>query len=165
MMESFPSLEAPLHAILCLPKESSTLQQIVNGLPSEESACAPLVLGHFPVVFGVVCGLLHVSMELVDRMFLKMFIRDLVSAAVRLGVLGPIGGVRVQARSIEKLDQLLRTDVRQYTDRSDAPYEEDTDWRDGSVHFYKNIKPTQTAPTIDFLQSRHDQLYSRLFNS
>ncbi len=33
------------------------------------------------------------------------------------------------------------------------------------VTFYKNIKPVQTAPIIDLLQSRHDLLYTRLFNS
>ena len=161
-------MEAPLQHVMMmrLPSAANTLHQTVKGLGSEEPACMPLVQGHFPVVFGVVCGLLHVSKELVDRMFLKMFTRDLVSAAVRLGIVGPIEGVRVQARSFEQLERLLRTDTRQLsianTDRSDASSE---DWSDGCIRFYKNIKPTQTAPTIDLLQSRHDQLYSRLFNS
>jgi urease accessory protein len=168
MTESFPSMEAPLQHLMmmCLPSAACTLHQTVKGLGSEEPASMPLVLGHFPVVFGVVCGLLHVSKDLVDRIFLKMFTRDLVSAAVRLGIVGPIEGVRVQARSFEQLERLLRTDLRQLsiegTDRSDASSE---DWSDGCIHFYKNIRPTQTAPTIDLLQSRHDQLYSRLFNS
>jgi hypothetical protein len=33
------------------------------------------------------------------------------------------------------------------------------------LHFYGNVVPSQRAPVVDFLQSRHDTLYTRLFNS
>jgi hypothetical protein len=37
--------------------------------------------------------------------------------------------------------------------------------RSSTVQFYGGQAPTQTAPVLDFLQSRHDLLYSRLFTS
>jgi hypothetical protein len=33
------------------------------------------------------------------------------------------------------------------------------------VRFYGNVAPSQHAPVVDFLQSRQDTLYTRLFNS
>jgi urease accessory protein UreF len=141
-------------------------------------------------MFGVVCKALGLSLDLCDRVFLRIFLRDLVSAAVRLNLIGPMEGARMQVEAFQKMDTLLRgahsgdetytTSIPAQTRHSnvtsvagstgivpkggDAGKLEQA-WCVGAVGFYHGHAPVQTAPIVDFLQSRHDLLYSRLFMS
>lgn len=130
-------------------------------------------------------------MEMCDRLYSKIYLRDLISAAVRLNLIGPLDGVLLQVEIFPVLDNLLQqtlypsqeTDERScanscYEGSADivcvqkgsaAPTVEAApiilDGRCAAIQFYNRIKPVQTAPVVDLLQSRHDMLYSRLFNS
>lgn len=94
-------------------------------------------------------------MEMTERVFMRLVLRDLVSAASRLNLLGPIEGSRLQAEYSNKLENLLKYS-RPGEDKLPS-------W--GDVQFYNNEIPCQTSFMTDLVQARHDLLYSRLFNS
>lgn len=98
--------------------------------------------GHQAPLFGAVFATLGVPLPLTQRLLLHVALRGVVSAAVRLGVIGPYAAQRLQAASAGDLDAVLArcADLRE---------------RDLS----------QTAPVFDILQAGHDRLYSRLFQS
>jgi len=87
-------------------------------------------------------------------MFLRCYLRDLSSAASRLNVIGPLVATRIQVDLVPFIEAALKE-----RDQSDSVLEissEDLDLES---------LPTQSAPILDFIQGRHDSLYTRLFNS
>lgn len=100
------------------------------------------MLNHAGPVIGVVYRALGVPRETTQRITLFGAARAVISAAVRLGIVGSYEGQRLQSASMP-----LASDVAcRYCD---------VDERDLA----------QTAPVIDILQGAHDRLYSRLFQS
>ncbi len=73
---------------------------------------------------------------------LHLAVRGVLAAAVRLGVAGSYEAQRMQADSAPELDAVLARCAR-------------LDERDLA----------QPTPIVDILQSAHDRLYSRLFQS
>jgi len=97
---------------------------------------------HHGVVFGAVGRLLELPLSSTLRLALFIAVRDLMSSAVRLNVLGPL---RAQALLFE-----LRHSIAKASDPDGVPSPYDA---------------VQTAPVMDILQNAHDGLYSRLFQS
>jgi urease accessory protein len=77
-----------------------------------------------------------------QRLFLFTTLRGITTAAVRLGIAGGYDAQRLQFDCGPALERALRRCG-------------DLDDRDAA----------QTAPLVDLLQSAHDRLYSRLFQS
>jgi urease accessory protein len=98
--------------------------------------------GHLAPVFGVVANALDVDPERAGRLFLFLSLRGLTSAAVRLGVVGPLEAQSIQYR--------LAADAERYAAEALRTPVEDV---------------AQTAPLLDLAQGGHDRLYSRLFQS
>ncbi len=97
---------------------------------------------HYGVVFGAVGRLLELPLSSTLRLALFIAVRDLMSSAVRLNVLGPL---RAQGLLFE-----LQPSIAKASDPDGVP----------SPH-----EAVQTAPVMDVLQNAHDGLYSRLFQS
>ncbi len=97
---------------------------------------------HLPAVFGVICRLLDVSLEQTARLYLFIALRGWVSAAVRLGIVGPMEGQSIQAKLLSTAEHSAATSLISSCD--DA---------------------AQTSPIVDMLLAGHDRLYSRLFQS
>ncbi|CAG8729941.1 13844_t:CDS:2 [Dentiscutata heterogama] len=98
--------------------------------------------GHLPICFGLVTKCLGISLERTQHLYLFLFARAILSAAVRLNIIGPY------------YSQRLLTECQVYVEKS----------------LEKTCKlnskaAVQTSPLLDILQGRHDKLYSRLFNS
>jgi urease accessory protein len=100
------------------------------------------VPGHFAVVFGAVMRVLGIGAPLACRMFLFVSLRGIVSAAVRLGIVGPLEGQRIQSMLGPHLDHLV--DLAAGRTVEDA---------------------CQTSPLLEIWQMGQDRLYSRLFQS
>ena len=83
-----------------------------------------------------------VPLPVAQRVVVFTGVRGVLSAAVRLGVLGSYEAQRLQHECAEDFDAVLAKCGRLTEDDL-----------------------MQTAPIIDMLQSRHGQLYSRLFQS
>ena len=98
--------------------------------------------GHWPVLFGVGCRRLELPQPTMVRSFLFISLRGIISAAIRLGVVGPLDGQRIQARLAWFAEGLLPGALARQPPAA-----------------------AQTAPILDLIQATHDRLYSRLFQS
>lgn len=104
-------------------------------------SCTNATLHHAPV-FGAVARALDLDAEAAQRTFLHSGVRGVVSAAVRLGRLGPLEAQRVLAASAPLFDRVML--ACKDLDVSEA---------------------AQPAPLVDLAASLHDRLYTRLFQS
>jgi urease accessory protein len=97
---------------------------------------------HLAPVLGASLAVLDVDRDATLRLHLHAGARGLVSAAVRLALVGPTEGQSLQARAAPTLDAVLARCAR----------------LDVAIQ-------TQTAPMHDLLAGGHELLYSRLFAS
>ncbi len=116
------------------------------GHPSLVEARAQLarraLAGHLAPVFGFVTRALGVDRDEALASFLHLGVRGALSAAVRLGVAGPTEAQRVHHELHPALADALAA-ARSFTLADVA----------------------QTAPLAELIQTTHDTLYSRLFQS
>ena len=102
----------------------------------------PTVCGHAATCWGCICGMLRISPETCMYMYLYTVTRDMINAAIRMNIIGPMEGSYLTNQLCQKLPTLLQHPLNLSLD---------------SVH--------QVAPLIDILSNAHDRLYTRLFNS
>jgi urease accessory protein len=103
------------------------------------SVCA---IGHFAPVFGFVARLLEVNSKSAAQLFVFIQLRGAIASAVRLGIIGPLEGQRLQFKLGPIADEVTL----------------------GSLEF-KLDDVAHTAPLLDLWQGAHDRLYSRLFQT
>jgi urease accessory protein len=110
----------------------------MRGLKARaDNTCA-----HLAPIAGATFALLGLQIGTAQRIMLFTAARGVLSAAVRLGIVGSYEAQRMQLASEPSLDRVAAR-CRNLTTEDLA----------------------QTAPFVDLLQSAHDRLYSRLFQS
>ncbi|KAJ0237446.1 Urease accessory protein F [Hirschfeldia incana] len=97
---------------------------------------------HHAPIFGLVCGLLGMDSETSQRAYLFVTLRDVVSAATRLNLVGPMGASVMQHRIAAVAETVLEK------------------WKDRDAG-----EACQTSPLLDVVQGCHGYLFSRLFCS
>lgn len=97
---------------------------------------------HHAPLFGVICGLLGVGESTSQRSYLFLALRDILSAATRLNITGPMEAARLQHKISGETEALLE----KYGNKSIQ-----------EAH--------QTSPLLEIFQAGHDQLFSRMFSS
>jgi urease accessory protein len=107
-----------------------------------EEARRQKLAGHLAPAFGAVLGLLGADDDDAGRLFLFLAARAIFSAAVRLGIVGPIESQALLARAAPVMTAVLAT-CRGATPGDAA----------------------SSSPALDLLQGHQDRLYSRLFRS
>jgi urease accessory protein len=112
------------------------LAPLALELESERSPC------HLAPVFGAVLRLLGATVDEAQRLFLFQVARGVVSAAVRLGLLGPLEAQHLLAGTGAIAKAVLVTS---------APLSAE--------------EAASSSPLVDLWQSHQDRLYSRLFRS
>jgi urease accessory protein len=100
------------------------------------------VAGHLAPLFGATTSTLGLDRTDAQRVFLHLTLRGVLSAAVRLGGLGPVEAQRWQRERAPLLDSVLAR----------------------CLHLRQD-DIAQTAPLTEIFASHHDTLYSRLFQS
>jgi urease accessory protein len=123
-------------AFMAVCSEAFALRRLRRWADSEE-----LGLHHAPA-FGAAAAELGTTKLDAQRLYLFTSLRSGLSAAVRLGLTGPLESQRLQARLSPTLEAALA--------RCGAIPVEDA---------------AQTAPILDLVQGAQDRLYSRLFQS
>ncbi|MEC7565114.1 MAG: urease accessory UreF family protein [Planctomycetota bacterium] len=98
--------------------------------------------GHYIPTFGRITRWLNIPLSDAVRLFLHITIRDLISSAVRLNIIGPLAGQAIWPQLDNEIEQVLNQNEQQR---------------------FEDI--SQTSPLLDILQANHDRLYSRLFQS
>jgi len=96
--------------------------------------------GHHAPVVGAVARALGLGEDEAAAVFLHGAVRGVLSAAVRLGRIGPMEAQRLHGGLAALCDRALAASR-------------------------EVARPTQTAPLLELLGARHDELYSRLFQS
>ncbi|KAK9170578.1 hypothetical protein Syun_002718 [Stephania yunnanensis] len=97
---------------------------------------------HHAPVFGLVCGLIGFDSTACQRAFMFITMRDIISAATRLNLIGPLGASILQHEIAPLAEEMLKK------------------WMDRPVE-----EACQTAPMLDIIQGCHSYLFSRLFCS
>ncbi|GAB9475519.1 Urease accessory protein [Globisporangium polare] len=97
---------------------------------------------HHAVVFALTCALLGVDAATCQRMYLFFTIRDVLSAATRLNLIGPFEASRTQFELKELMERVFQAKKNRAIQDSYS-----------------------SAPVLDLIQAMHDQLYTRIFNS
>ncbi|KAH1114300.1 hypothetical protein J1N35_007678 [Gossypium stocksii] len=114
------------------------------SLKSMRDVCigSGVVSFHHAPVFGIICGLLGMDSGTSQRAYIFMTMRDVISAATRLNLVGPLGAAVLQHRVASVAESMVKK------------------WMDRSVE-----DACQTAPLLDTFQGCHTYLFSRLFCS
>lgn len=97
---------------------------------------------HYLLVFAL--GMKHIGCGLADsqRLHLYIMLRDQVSAAIRLGIIGPMEGHVLQRRLHDRSEEIrAASEGLTYTDA------------------------VRTCPALEIAQGYHEQIYSRLFQN
>ncbi len=97
---------------------------------------------HLAPLFGAMTAALGLDAETTVRLFLYINARGLLSSAVRLNIVGPLEAQVIQFQLGPFVEGLVRR--RSHLRPEDA---------------------AQTAPLLELLQTTHDRIYSRLFQS
>ena len=114
------------------------LEATVNDSVSQWAMTArrDRLASHLAPVFGLVAQAIGIPSAQMGHLFLFIHLRGYISAAVRLGIVGPLQAQQIQSR-------IAMTSSIDSLDRS----------------------PAQINPMLDLLQLNQDRLYSRLFQS
>jgi len=124
------------------------LRAVSQAFPSPELESLDQMLrtgqtpGHLAPVFGLLAVQLSLPLERAAQLFVFQALRSVMSAAVRLGVVGPIQAQRIT----HQLTPQAQADCKLGLD---TPLEQAAD----------------TAPMLTLMQANQDRLYSRLFQS
>jgi len=97
---------------------------------------------HHTIVFGCTFHTAGIGLPQAKQIFMYQVLRDQMSAAVRLGIIGPMEAAHIQKQHHPTCEKVLHQTM-------DIPY----------------TQATRSAPQIDIAQSFHQHLYSRLFQS
>ncbi|XWS25042.1 hypothetical protein CRYUN_Cryun27aG0036900 [Craigia yunnanensis] len=101
-----------------------------------------IVSFHHAPVFGLICGLVGMDSGASQRTYMFMTMRDVISAATRLNLVGPLGAAVLQHQIATVAEAMS------------------TKWMDRPVE-----DACQTAPLLGTIQGCHGYLFSRLFCS
>ncbi|XP_059665524.1 urease accessory protein F isoform X2 [Cornus florida] len=97
---------------------------------------------HHAPIFGLICGLLGLDSGTSQRAYMFITMRDVISAATRLNLVGPLGGAVLQHQIALVAEDMSKK------------------WMDRSFE-----EACQTTPLLDTVQGCHGYLFSRLFSS
>ncbi|XP_062223995.1 urease accessory protein F-like [Phragmites australis] len=97
---------------------------------------------HHAPIFGLICGLVGFDGETAQRAYMFVTMRDVISAATRLNLIGPLAASVLQHQIAPDAERMVQK------------------WRDRDV-----ADASQTAPLLDALQGCHAYMFSRLFCS
>jgi len=97
---------------------------------------------HYTVVFGLTLCATGFAEDEAQQLYLFQVLRDQMSAAVRLGIIGPMEAARRQASLYPHATRML-----------------------AEVAGCSYLQAERCTPQIDIAQGVHDHLYSRLFQS
>lgn len=97
---------------------------------------------HHAPIFGLVCGLLGIDAETSQKAYMFITMRDVISAATRLNLIGPLGAAVLQHQV-----SIVAEDISKK-------------WMNRAVE-----EACQTSPLLDTVQGCHGYLFSRLFCS
>lgn len=144
MLTNEVSRKASIAQGSALMRVAASVYSEIPYLKSMREACLStgVVSFHHAPLFGVICGLLGLDSTTSQRAYMFITMRDVISAATRLNLVGPLGAAVLQ----HQIGPVAEAILNQWKDR---PVEE----------------ACQTVALLDIVQGCHGYLFSRLFCS
>jgi urease accessory protein len=130
------------HDVLVDARARLSRPRVTDPVGGDSGPLTPALDGHLAPVFGFVTRALGVERDEALATFLHLGVRGALSAAVRLGCIGPSEGQAIHHRLHAPLDAAL-----------------------AHARTLKLEDVAQTAPLVELVQATQDRLYSRLFQS
>lgn len=131
--------------------QGSALMRVASAMFSETTPLKTMrdtslglgsVCFHHAPIFGLICGALGFDITVSQRAYLFITMRDVISAATRLNLVGPLGAAMLQHQIALIAENVLEK------------------WMNRAAE-----EACQTAPLLDVVQGCHVYLFSRLFSS
>ena len=116
--------------------------------------------GHLATSFGAVAGSLGLSSARAARLFAYLTLRDTLSAATRLNLVGPLRAGAALRRCSGRVEALAAEAAR-----GAARAAGDAEARGACAATAAARRAAGASPLVDVVQGGHDALYSRLFSS
>lgn len=117
--------------------------------------------GHLPICWGVLSAALSLSTGRSKQLFLFLYARSLLSAAIRLNAIGPYAAQQLLLHVIRQMVDEEASNCSHLTSLpSEGPLFEE-DWS----RLESSSTPATTWPLGEILAARHDLQHSRIFNS
>lgn len=141
-----------LHQLRLHSKRSQSIGRISASSASTSTSArastdllhkSPCILHHAPV-FGLVIKAAQIDIDIGYRMILFTVLRDTISAATRLNIIGPIAACRLQVELAPITEEIYSMYCDQVTDLDNV---------------------CQPHPFLEVVQGTQDRLYSKLFAS
>ena len=79
---------------------ASKVFRLAELTPLQEQVHQGQLAAHLAPIFGVVCRALELPAQRAVELFLFIMLRDMISAAVRLNIVGPLAGQRLQYQEL-----------------------------------------------------------------
>lgn len=139
--------ERSFRKTLCAAKADLPVLREFGALLRDASAAhddVPPVSAHLAPLFGVICGVVGLTVQQTAYVYMVGHVKALVSAAVRASMFGPYQAQRVLAGD-EVQTLITRLIDREWNTRVE--------------------EAGQSVPVMDLWIGRHEVLYSRIFNS
>jgi len=125
--------------------------------------------GHLPICWGILTGALQLPLERSQSLFLFLYSRSLLSAAIRLNNIGPYAAQQILLHVVQPMvDEAMRAHSHLRIDSAitGALYSEQPHTK--SEEKWRSLEedgPATTWPLGEILSSRHDLQHSKIFNS
>ncbi|CAK9782827.1 hypothetical protein CC85DRAFT_275987 [Cutaneotrichosporon oleaginosum] len=118
--------------------------------------------GHLAVCFGAVCAALGIDYDTAHHLYLFTHARSLLSAAVRLNVVGPYLSTQLLAHPLRRtIAGAMKSEAAgPETDGFEGEGGDEWAWAEEAER-----GPATTWPLGEILAARHDLQHSRIFNS
>ncbi|KAL7410989.1 hypothetical protein BDY24DRAFT_152376 [Mrakia frigida] len=129
------------------------------------------MVGHMPVCWGVLCGVLSLSLDRTLHLHLFLHARSILSSSVRLNQTGPYHS---QSLLLHTAQPLIDKEVEFYHRRPGmggvrvggiSRVQGEQDEEDEAEEEGREGGPAGTWPLGEILQGRHDVMHSRMFNT
>ena len=149
-------------AIQWLESDAETKAQSAEAVAmlrriQEEIDYSPATTGHIGPLFGLIGGFLGIDSDVTCRVLGYCTARDMISAAVRLNLVGPIAGVTVLHGVNEAVDDGIVHATSSITDNSESAGMDDVSAA------LKNV--ATCSPVVESIHPTHDILAVRLFRT
>ena len=124
---------------------------------------------HYTISYTIICILLQCNLTECIRMYYWMLVRQCISSAVRLNIVGPNQGQLIQAQISQS--NIIDTFIQEYNtiDNSTNNIDPSNPFiNTGAVSdtcINSSVATYSTNPILDVMQPLHDRLYARMFNS
>ena len=152
---------------------TEALARAKGSTRSEKERGTRLPGAHLAVAFGAIAGAAGFSARHAARMFCYLTLRDTLSAATRLNLLGPLAAgaamrrcaANANACAVEAVDACVRAAEREEASVAVFLSERHAAQRERAVLLAMTSRAASSAPLVDIVHAGHDALFSRLFNS